>query len=268
MDISGVYKISCLKNNKCYIGSAINIRKRWSTHKHELSKNKHPNIKLQNAWNKYGCEQFIFSVVKECKKEELLILEEKYIKDYNSYDNGFNIIQTPTKNMLGYKHTILSLDKMSKSAKERGRNHSCLSKQQVEQIRQKFYNGINIVPLAKEYNVNRKTIRECVYLKTYTDIECNIDGYNDMLKDIIEKRKEGKRPKSSGWNHTNEFKERFRKSVAGPKLSIRKLTIEQIINIRNEKNNGSTCKQLAEKYNVNQNTISKICRRLIYQDIE
>ena len=267
MNVSGIYKILCLQNNKCYIGSAVNIRKRWNSHKSELNNNKHTNQKLQNAWNKYGSNQFQFLIVEKCCKEQLLLLEEKYIKENNSYISGFNLVETPTNNNLGLKHTQLSKVKMSNSAKTRGRNSGSLTNEQVKQIREKFFNNERIINLSKQFDVSRKTITQCVYLKTYTDVECNINGYNEMLKDVLQTRKQGKRPKSSGWKHTTEFIEKFRRCVTGPKLSIRKFTIEQIIDIRNQKNNGRTCRELAEKYNVNQNTISKICRRLIYQDV-
>ncbi|MEN6292413.1 MAG: GIY-YIG nuclease family protein, partial [Methanobacterium sp.] len=61
----GVYKISNKIDGKSYYGSSKNIEKRWLRHKNELNKNKHINILLQRAWNKYGEENFIFSVVEE-----------------------------------------------------------------------------------------------------------------------------------------------------------------------------------------------------------
>ena len=55
MIISGIYKIqSIIKPERCYIGSAVNIQKRWRDHKRELRNNKHSNKKLQNHCNKYG----------------------------------------------------------------------------------------------------------------------------------------------------------------------------------------------------------------------
>ena len=204
-----------------------------------------------------------------CKKEDLLLNEEEQIKIHNSHNNGFNILEKPSKNMLGFKHTEESKIKMSFSGKQRGRTkHSCsLTDKQVKEIRQNFFDGIRIGVLAKKYNVHRKTIRQCVYLERYLDIECEIEGYSDMLSKIREQRKNGKRPKSSGWNHTKEFIEKFRISVSKPKKYARKLSDEQIRNIREEKSKGFTCRELATKYSVNQNTISRICRRLIYSEV-
>lgn len=59
----GIYRIINIKNNNSYIGSTIQgFSKRWSDHKTELLRNIHTNPYLQNAWNKYGEESFIFIV--------------------------------------------------------------------------------------------------------------------------------------------------------------------------------------------------------------
>ena len=50
--MNGIYKIeSKIKPNQIYIGSAVNVRVRWSNHLSKLNKNKHENPKLQNHYN-------------------------------------------------------------------------------------------------------------------------------------------------------------------------------------------------------------------------
>lgn len=46
---SGIYKIINVVNNKLYIGSAVNISGRFSTHKNQLKNEKHHSIVLQRA---------------------------------------------------------------------------------------------------------------------------------------------------------------------------------------------------------------------------
>ena len=63
--ISGIYQIKCKTNNKIYIGSSVNIKQRWKYHKWQLRAGKHDAKYMQNCWNKYGEEDFVFSILAE-----------------------------------------------------------------------------------------------------------------------------------------------------------------------------------------------------------
>lgn len=76
---SGIYIIKNLTSLKLYVGSALNLYKRWSNHKSDLNKNKHPNFHLQRAWLKYGEIAFVFEVLEYCEKEKLIEREQFYI---------------------------------------------------------------------------------------------------------------------------------------------------------------------------------------------
>lgn len=82
----GIYKIINTINGKCYIGSSININNRWGKHRALLRHNKHENIKLQNAWNKYGEENFQFIIIKECDNEILLEEKQRYLDELGAQD--------------------------------------------------------------------------------------------------------------------------------------------------------------------------------------
>lgn len=112
--ISGIYKITNTENNKLYIGSAVDIRKRWREHKNRLKRNNHENIYLQNSVKKYGLEKFIFEVVELVNNKEELIKREQYWLDYfKSYDNsiGYNIKPTAGSN-LGHRHSEITKEKI------------------------------------------------------------------------------------------------------------------------------------------------------------
>jgi len=94
----GIYCIKNLVNEKMYIGQSIYIQKRWRTHKSALRGNKHHNSELQDDWNKYGEENFIFEILTECTKEALDILEVEYIHEYGTFWSGYN-------NDFGGEHT-------------------------------------------------------------------------------------------------------------------------------------------------------------------
>lgn len=79
----GIYRIKNPINNKIYIGSTKNIEARWAKHRALLRHNKHQNAHLQNAWNKYGENAFIFEVIEECKIEDLINREQFFIDNLN-----------------------------------------------------------------------------------------------------------------------------------------------------------------------------------------
>jgi group I intron endonuclease len=80
----GIYKIKNEINNLIYIGQSNDIERRWKEHIYELNNNKHNNFHLQNAWNKYGCDNFNFEKIEECNIQELNEKEMFWISYYKS----------------------------------------------------------------------------------------------------------------------------------------------------------------------------------------
>jgi group I intron endonuclease len=67
----GIYKITNIINNHCYIGQSRNIQKRWKNH---ISASHNCNEKsyeypLYRAIRKYGVENFSFDILEETTVE-------------------------------------------------------------------------------------------------------------------------------------------------------------------------------------------------------
>jgi group I intron endonuclease len=88
----GIYKIINLINNKVYVGSAVNIKNRFKTHKRLLKNHKHFNNHLQSSYIKYGEGQFRYDIIETTSTEELLEKEVCWIKLLNANNNeyGYN----------------------------------------------------------------------------------------------------------------------------------------------------------------------------------
>lgn len=89
-----IYQIRNKLSEKIYIGSTNNFKKRINQHLHCLRNKKHHSIKLQNAWNKYGEENFKFEILEECNVEKIkdqYDLEQNYIDKLNCFDKGYNM---------------------------------------------------------------------------------------------------------------------------------------------------------------------------------
>ncbi len=109
--LSGVYRITCLANNKNYIGSSDNIMRRLKTHERELNEGSHNNRRLQKDFDKYGSEFFEFRVVFiDIPKEKLTAYEKVAIYLYDSIVmyKGYNDIW-PTTNHTLFKEAYLDL---------------------------------------------------------------------------------------------------------------------------------------------------------------
>lgn len=113
----GIYCIINKITGKWYIGSSVDIFKRWRTHKSFLNKNNHENEYLQYAWNKYGSEGFEFRILELVfNKNNLVNVEQLWLNWANSNNRKFGYNISPTAaNCLGVKHTEESKLKRAKA---------------------------------------------------------------------------------------------------------------------------------------------------------
>lgn len=114
--ISGVYQIVNTINGHRYIGSAVDIRKRWNEHKRDLRNNRHHSVYLQRAWNKYGESCFEFSVIENCFFFVLVPREQYYI---DSLKPEYNIAKYADAPARGRKLSAETRKKMSDAGKGR-----------------------------------------------------------------------------------------------------------------------------------------------------
>jgi group I intron endonuclease len=116
---SGIYQIKNLVNGKVYIGSSVNIKARWNTHKSSLRKNLHHSPALQRAWNKYGPDAFEFSIL-EIVEDQSKIFEREthYVAKFNSANgrDGYNTLVVGGS-AAGYRHSDEAREKMSQAQK-------------------------------------------------------------------------------------------------------------------------------------------------------
>lgn len=85
-----IYKITCLVNNKVYIGqTSETLKHRFSRHM-GYQKDEH-DTKFYRAVRKYGKENFVIEQIDSAtSQDELDDKEIKWIKHYDSYKNGYN----------------------------------------------------------------------------------------------------------------------------------------------------------------------------------
>lgn len=89
-----IYKFTHIESGRCYIGQTVQSPNRRRLEHISDSKYTTKEYHFHNAIRKYGIDAFTFDVIDEANSlEELNLLEDKYINQYDSINNGFNIRQ-------------------------------------------------------------------------------------------------------------------------------------------------------------------------------
>ncbi|MDP3986985.1 MAG: NUMOD3 domain-containing DNA-binding protein [Nanoarchaeota archaeon] len=227
--ISGIYCIVNIVNGKIYIGSAINLRKRYVSHKNSLNRGDHHNSHLQRSWNKYGECCFDFQILEICEKKKSLIKKEQYWLDYyRSYDReiGYNI-SFKAGSTLGVKCSEEKKIKISNFHK---------GKKLSEEHRKKLSDS-------------EKGENNPFYGKHHSE---------ESKRKISESRK-GTIPWNFGKPWGEEMRKKLSKSQRGEKSHNAKLTWEIVREIRDKYiPYRSTMKMLSREYGIPWKTISSI----------
>lgn len=226
-----LYIITNTINNKKYIGIAKNLRKRLYMYKYEVLN--HINRAIINAILKYGINNFSFDYIKSLPNYSDLLKEEvSYVytmKEKFSIYNETNGGENPPKNTKsGYEIY---------NAKLNIENINYIFKSYFEDKK-------SVLEICKKLNISDTITRNVLKGKTYK---------KETLH-LIEKYKEYAKPKYKNINiGSNNYQSKLNKN-----------DIKNIFNIyHNEKLN---CFNIANKYNVNKSTISKILLGKIYKE--
>lgn len=209
----GVYQISI--NNKIYIGSSNNITKRWWTHLNALKNGKHDNKHLQRAYNKYGREQLVFSVLELVETPDMVLdVEQKHINELNP---EYNICPV-AGNCLGVKHSMICRQKhrafrhseeTKRKISESGRGHGC-STETRNKIREKRLGYVPSVETIEKLRVSH--VGKILSKESREKVKNANVG-----KTLSEETKRKISEKHKGMSHSDKTRERLREVNTGKK---------------------------------------------------
>jgi group I intron endonuclease len=108
-DKAGIYMFFNLSNGKQYVGSSVNLARRFRIHMYNVNKS---NLPLYRAISKYGTSNFVFLVLQFCKQDENTCLGlEQYYLDF--YQPEYNILKLAGSSQ-GFKHNDETIAKLKK----------------------------------------------------------------------------------------------------------------------------------------------------------
>lgn len=88
----GIYKITNIENQMCYVGQAVDIADRWKQHiKRGIGADPPTRNKLYPAMLAIGVENFTFEIIEECTGAELNSREDYWQNFYHAKDFGYSI---------------------------------------------------------------------------------------------------------------------------------------------------------------------------------
>jgi len=114
--MTAIYKIRNLVNGKFYIGSSVDTRVRFQSHRRNLRRGTHHCQPLQRAWAKYGEDCFKFEIVENvASPQDLHDAENRWLNEHHGEDYCYNISKCADAFMRGMKFSEEHKAKISAS---------------------------------------------------------------------------------------------------------------------------------------------------------
>lgn len=223
---SGIYKITDLRNNKIYIGRAVNLSNRLWRHKCFLQPNNYKKTSLESEIHmdihqamleSQNEKDFKFEIIEECAIDLLNEREQFYIKVFNCLiPNGYN--KTPGGQTFSHAQG------------ENHYNHK-ITQQEADQIKTFLQQGLTNKEIIQKIPV--------ATIGIISTINSGRAWHDDTISYPITKMN-----------------------------GVISVSDETVIQLRKERANGVTVKELAKKYNIASNTISSITTGVTRQDVD
>ena len=244
-EMIGIYKYTNKINGKSYIGQSIDIERRQYNHKSSAYNEKANdyNSQFHQAIRKYGLENFDYEILVELNDKNftpqtLDNLEKFFIKQYNSYHNGYNATEGGD---------IIS----NRSQKGSKNGRALLNEEDVKYIRECYNAHVPFRVVYEEYKnkISKRGLQKVWWFDTWKNI------YPEYQTEENKK-----------W-HSHEAKANSSEVAANNK---RCFTKEEVIEMRKAFNNGMTPKEVWLKYAPTKakSTVYNAINRITYKDIK
>ena len=236
-----IYMIYTLHNDTFYIGSAKNLKRRFSRHESKLKTNKHHSSYMQKVYNKYGEGNFYYLVLEIT--DDLVEKEIYWIEYLDSYKNGYN-------GTLDTRRNLITPEMIQKNVKR-----TSIPLMVFDRLGNFIERISSVSEAARKYGTGSSNISRCcsghfkmvkkhkfIYEKDYIE---NADYSTKHIKLFTEEHKNNLSKSLQGRKKSKEHRE--------------KLSIIQGIAIRcvNDNKEFVSCRECARFYNITPTSIRR-----------
>lgn len=254
MGKSGIYKITNLADGKFYVGSSVDLKRRKSEHAKMLENGTHHSSYLQNAYNKYGKNNFTFEIIELTDKDELRDAEQRYLDKLKPYVRS-----------IGY-----NLSERADCPKVNGIN-SLLSEKKVREIKRALLCGVTQSDLSNKYGVHNSTISKIIRCKNWAWVMPEISEQlmclaenNKAKRDLVVKKLYGEGKTACEIADTVGCGKSTVTAVLGTSRQIELQKRAKAIN--GDYRNGITRELLMEKYSVSRSVVNRAINEAYQQE--
>lgn len=237
---SGIYIIKCILNNKCYIGSSINIRRRYREYHSDFKNRKSHNQYLQNSFLKYSLANFTFDVLEFCNKEVLIDREKHFINMIKpEYSIDYEV--TSNRSSLKSKEYSIKRRKILKDIKK--------EKGEIALLRKIPFHG----EFAGNSKLKEKEVIEIIKLINLNKDDKFIADIYNISREAISKIRHGK-----NWKHLNYL-------IKIKTSNKNNYNNKEIVDEVRELSKIKTIKEISTLLNKNYQVIYNIVKRRTYE---
>ena len=219
---SGIYWIYQISRDRAiYVGSSFRLEERIQAHRRQLKGGKHPNVKLQRTWNKYGSLDFIVATLEKVEQSHLMEREQFWMDAIDPTCNVAIVAGHPCQGRKLPPFTEEHRQRLSEAHKGHpsARKGKILSKETKEKMR-----NANIGKILSEQQKNN--ISRALLGKPHSTehTERQAISRRSHKIELTEEQKERIRIAHTGFRHSEASKEKMK---AAMKLRKRKPLSEE-----------------------------------------
>jgi group I intron endonuclease len=213
---SGIYEIVNILSGKKYIGSSVNMPRRFKQHIYKLNNNIHDNSYLQSSWNKYGSNSFIIQPICYYPKELLIFIEQRCV---DTFFLEYNMCKKVVTSCLGVKRSEHTKQKLSKSLTGKKLSLERIEENRIRMFGKKYALGYKFTEEQRKIASKSRLGNKCALGHKLSDEVKKKISTSRSGGHISEKHKEILRISNTGRKHTDEAKKKIGDARRGIPIS-------------------------------------------------